>query len=116
MFNKNPCVWALLCGVFTTPLAFAQIDGPKGFADTPAQRFIPLPSQSGPNDLSEQAAMLQQLQQMLNLADLLQSSEVQQQLDDQLDIWLDKGIIKEVVSPWSARLIPVPKKNGKIRV
>lgn len=81
MFNKNPCVWALLCGVFTTPLVFAQNDGPKGFADTPAQRFIPLPSQSGPNDLSEQAAMLQQLQQMLNLADLLQSSEVQQQLD-----------------------------------
>ena len=41
--------------------------------------------------------------------------DVQKQLEEQLDIWIEKDIIEEANSPWSARLLPVPKKNGKIR-
>ena len=41
--------------------------------------------------------------------------QVRKQLDEQLDIWQNRGIIEETTSPWSARLLPVPKKNGKIR-
>ena len=32
-----------------------------------------------------------------------------------MDKWLKKEIIEESNSPWSSRLVPVPKKNGKIR-
>ena len=40
---------------------------------------------------------------------------VEKQLDAQIAKWLEKDIIEESNSPWSSRLVPVPKKNGKLR-
>ena len=62
---------------------FLAAQNPGSSADTPTQRLLPLPQQGGPSDLSEQAAMLQQLQRMLSLADVLQSQELQNSLNEQ---------------------------------
>ena len=36
-------------------------------------------------------------------------------LKSQVDNWLSQGVIEPSTSPWSFRLVPVPKKNGKTR-
>ena len=43
------------------------------------------------------------------------NKKLEEDLDKQLHKWLKKDIIEESASPWSSRLVPVPKKNGKIR-
>ena len=36
-------------------------------------------------------------------------------LQDQLDKWMEQGVIKPLVSPWASPLVPVKKKDGRIR-
>ena len=36
-------------------------------------------------------------------------------LRDQIDEWIEQGVIKPAVSPWVSPLIPVKKKNGRTR-
>ena len=43
------------------------------------------------------------------------NKQLEEDLNKQLEKWLRKDIIEESNSPWSSRLVPVPKKNGKIR-
>ena len=41
--------------------------------------------------------------------------EMENNLEKQLNTWLEQDIIEEANSPWSSRLLPVPKKDGRIR-
>ena len=40
---------------------------------------------------------------------------MQENLKEQMDTWKKQGVIEKSTSPWSFGLIPVQKKNGKIR-
>ena len=40
---------------------------------------------------------------------------LQDDLRKQLSNWLEQGVVEPLQSPWSFALLPVPKKNGKIR-
>ena len=40
---------------------------------------------------------------------------LEESLRKQLDQWLEQGVIEAANSPWSFNLVPVKKKNGKIR-
>ena len=36
-------------------------------------------------------------------------------LQDQIDEWLEQGVIKPSISPWASLLVPVKKKDGRTR-
>ena len=40
---------------------------------------------------------------------------MEKNLKEQLDLWLEQGVVQPSNSPWSFPLIAVPKKNGKTR-
>ena len=40
---------------------------------------------------------------------------MEKNLKKQVDDWLEQGVIEPSQSPWSFPLVPVVKKNGKIR-
>ena len=40
---------------------------------------------------------------------------LEESLKKQIDEWLKHGVIEETSSPWNSALVPVKKKNGKIR-
>ena len=40
---------------------------------------------------------------------------LQEKLSKQIDVWLDADIIEEANSPWNSRLLPVPKKDNRLR-
>jgi len=40
---------------------------------------------------------------------------MQEKLKEQMDTWKRQGVIEPSSSPWSFGLLPVPKKNGKVR-
>ena len=40
---------------------------------------------------------------------------MQENFKEQLDLWKSQGVIEPSSSPWSFCLLPVPKKNGKVR-
>lgn len=40
---------------------------------------------------------------------------LEKNLKEQLDTWLKQEVIEASTSPWSFPLVPVPKKNGKVR-
>ena len=43
------------------------------------------------------------------------NKKLEEDLLAQINKWLEKDVIEESASPWSSRLVPVPKKNKKIR-
>ena len=45
----------------------------------------------------------------------LLNSDQQGNLQDQLDEWMDQGVIEPSVSPWASPLVPVKKKDGRTR-
>ena len=40
---------------------------------------------------------------------------LQEKLSKQIDVWLEADIIEEANSPWNSRLLPVPKKDNRLR-
>ena len=42
--------------------------------------------------------------------------ENKQDIDRQVNDMLQRGIIQESVRPWSSPVVPVKKKNGKMRI
>ena len=41
--------------------------------------------------------------------------ELEQKLQDQIQMWLEEGLIEASKSPWSSPLVPVKKKDGSVR-
>ncbi|MCP3663549.1 MAG: hypothetical protein GY696_13835, partial [Gammaproteobacteria bacterium] len=41
--------------------------------------------------------------------------ELEQKLQDQINKWLEEGVIEASKSPWSSPLVPVKKKDGSVR-
>ena len=41
--------------------------------------------------------------------------ELEKKLQDQIQTWLDEGVIKPSKSPWSSPLVPVIKKDRSVR-
>ena len=41
--------------------------------------------------------------------------ELEQKLQDQIQTWLEEGVIEASKSPWSSPLVPVKKKDGSVR-
>ena len=45
----------------------------------------------------------------------LLNRDQKENLKDQIDKWLEQGVIKPSVSPWVLPLVPVKKKEGRTR-
>ena len=45
----------------------------------------------------------------------LLNPDQKENLHDQIDEWLEQGVIKSSVSPWASPQVPVKKKTGQAR-